>query len=108
MVHIGPDARWTLWKNRRDGKRRICVAPFSAVVKDGINLEFQDRTSFKRDTLLGAWKRNWALLRKRSLAILIDAHFIEILITKSEQKTPYDRGFWDAIEAGMEVEDGDP
>lgn len=43
-------------------------------------LVMQDQNKFQCDTALSAWKRRWAVLRKRGARIMIDARFADILL----------------------------
>lgn len=62
----GPNPGWTLLGYRQECGGMVDVGRFSAAAVDGKKLPMYDRNNFQRDTAIGAWKRRWALLRKRS------------------------------------------
>lgn len=73
----------------------------------GKNHVMYDCSCFERDIGSGARNRRWAVLSWWRVGILVDSHSAKMPFARCEQKLSYCPLLWGAIDAKMEVADGD-
>lgn len=84
------------------------VGRFSAMAVDGKNFEMCDHNNLQSNTGLSAWKQSLAALRKCCTGIMISTRFADMVFIICEQETDQCRSLRNAINASMDVKEGDP
>lgn len=83
------------------------VRRFHAIFMEGESPVMNDQNNFKREALLVASRRRWALLRKWCAGIVKNARFADISFALCKQKVLCCRQFSDATDAKEKVKDED-
>lgn len=107
-MDLGLLSNWTMDDYRRECADFMDVKRFSALAVVGKSLEIYDRSSFERNTALGACKRCCAVLSWWCGGILVDTRFADMPLVRCEQKLPYCPRVRNTIDANMDVVEGDP
>lgn len=84
------------------------VKRFVVMTDDGRNFAIYGRSRIERDTASGAWKRRWAVLRRRCVDILIDTGFADLPFVRCEPKFLCCLRLRNTIDANAELLEGDP
>lgn len=90
-MNLGPLPNRTLDEYCREGASLVDVRFYDAMAIDDENLVIYDHDRFDCDTVLGAWKRCWAVLSRWSLGILVDTRFADMPFVRCVQELSYCR-----------------
>lgn len=82
---IGLNLRCTLPKYCQESGGMMDVGRFSAITAGSKNLAVGDQNNFQRDTVLGAWKQRWAVLRERCAGIIVNARLAGMPLVQWEK-----------------------
>lgn len=80
---------------------------FDAMAANDNNLFMNDGSRFERDPTLSEWKRRWPLLSRRCVMILQNTCFTDMPLVLCEPELSYYCRLRDAIDANMEMAEGD-
>lgn len=108
QMDLGLVPNRTLDAYRRECAGLMKVERFEVMVVDGKNLVVFGGDHFERDTDMGVLKRRWALLSQYCVGILVDTCSADLPFVPCEQGSFYCYRRRDAIDANMEVAEGDP
>lgn len=105
-MDFSPLPNWALDEYRCKCAGLIDGKSFDAIDVGGKNLAIYDRNCFKRDTVLGAWKRHWTVLSRRCVEILVNTSFAYMPPVWYEPEYSYCRKLWKTTAVNVEVADG--
>lgn len=108
-TQIGLDSipNWTLDEYCRAGATLLDVKLFETMAVDGKSLVVYNCNRFKRDAALSAWKKWWAVLIWPCVGTIVDTLLANMPFDRRKQKQPYCCRIRDAIDANIEVAEGD-
>lgn len=100
--------RWTLEDNQCECAGLRDWGRFVTTVEGRKISVIIDRNPFQHYTAWRAWKRQWVVLSRHYLRVLIDTHFVNKLFVWCEQELSYCRRLRYAYDVKMEVAEADP